>query len=197
MEYLLIFLTGVASAIVVWIAIGRLWSFAAQSPDDYAATNPDFDIRDHLNGDMQCEGVIYGPTGRVNARFVAEMRATWQGNTGIMTEDFRYDSGTTQHREWRLEVDETGQITATAPDILGEGKGQQQGAGVRLGYRIRLPEASGGHVLDTVDWMYLMENGTIMNRSQFRKFGIRVAELVATMRPANAQASNQTPMAAE
>jgi hypothetical protein len=31
--------------------------------------------------------------------------------------------------------------------------------------------------------MYLMENGTIMNRSQFTKFGITVAELVATMRP--------------
>jgi hypothetical protein len=31
--------------------------------------------------------------------------------------------------------------------------------------------------------MYLMQNGTIINRSQFRKFGIKVAELVATMRP--------------
>ena len=41
----------------------------------------------------------------------------------------------------------------------------------------------GGHVLNVVDWMYLMENGTIMNRSQFTKFGITVAELVATMRP--------------
>jgi hypothetical protein len=28
-----------------------------------------------------------------------------------------------------------------------------------------------------------MENGVVMNRSQFRKFGIKVAELVATMRP--------------
>jgi hypothetical protein len=27
-----------------------------------------------------------------------------------------------------------------------------------------------------------MENGTIMNRSQFTKFGVTVAELVATMR---------------
>ncbi|MCV6598502.1 MAG: DUF3833 domain-containing protein [Mangrovicoccus sp.] len=197
MEYLLIFLTGVASAILVWIAIGRFWSFTAQTPEDYAATGPDFDIRAHLNGPMLCEGVIYGPLGRVNARFVAEMEAKWQGDTGIMTEDFRYDSGTTQHREWQLKVDETGQISATAPDILGEGKGQQKGAGVRLGYRIRLPEASGGHVLSTVDWMYLMENGTIINRSQFRKFGIRVAELVATMRPLPAQHDAQTPLAAE
>jgi hypothetical protein len=41
-------------------------------------------------------------------------------------------------------------------------------------------------VLNTVDWMYLTPNGTIMNRSQFRKFGIKVAELVATMRPKEA-----------
>lgn len=35
----------------------------------------------------------------------------------------------------------------------------------------------------TLLWMYLSDNGTILNRSQFRKFGIRVAEMVATMRP--------------
>jgi hypothetical protein len=66
------------------------------------------------------------------------------------------------------------------------GEGKQSGSGVKLSYRIKLPESSGGHVLDAVDWMYLVENGTIMNRSQFRKFGIKVAELVATMRPVEA-----------
>ena len=51
-----------------------------------------------------------------------------------------------------------------------------------LSDRIKLDEEAGGHVLNVTDWMYLMENGTIMNRSQFTKFGITVAELVATMR---------------
>ena len=37
-------------------------------------------------------------------------------------------------------------------------------------------------MLDVVDWMYLTPNGTIINRSQFRKFGIKVAELFCTMR---------------
>ena len=41
------------------------------------------------------------------------------------------------------------------------------------------------HALDVTDWMYLMENGTIMNRSEMRKFGIKVAELIATIRPAD------------
>ena len=58
------------------------------------------------------------------------------------------------------------------------------GAMVELKYRIRLPEDAGGHVLNVTDWMYLMENGTILNRSEMRKFGIKVAELIATMRPA-------------
>jgi hypothetical protein len=57
---------------------------------------------------------------------------------------------------------------------------------VQMRYKIRLPAEAGGHVLNVVDWMYLMPNGTIMNRSQFRKFGLKVAELIATMRPAPA-----------
>ena len=103
-----------------------------------------------------------------------------------MTEEFRYDSGTTQNREWRLTLGNDGSIKAEAEDVVGMGQGVQSGPGVVLNYRIRLPKESGGHVLDTTDWMYLMENGAIINRSQFRKFGITVAELVATMRPKDA-----------
>ena len=33
--------------------------------------------------------------------------------------------------------------------------------------------------------LYTVENGTLMNRSEFRKFGIKVGALVATMRPIN------------
>lgn len=161
----------------------RLLGFQAQSPDDYAGQTPEFDIRRHLNGAMACEGVIYGPTGRVSARFVAEMHARWDGARGEMTEHFQYDSGTVQDRRWSLAVGEDGSIRAEAEDLAGTGIGRQKGNSVMLRYRIRMPKTSGGHVLDVTDWMYLMENGTIINRSEFRKFGVRVAELVATMRP--------------
>jgi hypothetical protein len=135
-----------------------------------------------LNGPLLCEGVIYGPTGRVSSRFVADMHATWDGNVGRMTEHFRYDSGATQDREWTLTLGNDGSIRADAPDLVGTGTGMQSGPGVMLNYRIKLPADAGGHELDTTDWMYLVENGSIINRSQFRKFGIKVAELVATMR---------------
>ncbi|MFN5996265.1 MAG: DUF3833 domain-containing protein [Paracoccaceae bacterium] len=183
-------LSALAGALVVFCLIAlrsRYASFQAQRPDDYAS-GPVFDLRQHLNGPLACEGVIFGPTGRVTSRFVADMEGRWDGTTGTLSEVFRYDSGSVQHRAWTLALGDGGRIIATAPDVVGQGEGRVAGSGVMLRYSIRLTPEAGGHVLNVVDWMYLMENGTIMNRSQFRKFGIKVAELVATMRPVEGRA---------
>jgi hypothetical protein len=186
METLAFILLGAALVLVAVWAQRRFLSFRAQTPADFEGMGPEFDMRQHLNGPIACEGVIYGPTGRVSSRFVADFEANWNGNVGRMTEAFRYDSGAVQNREWTLTLGNDGSIKAEAPDVVGAGTGQQTGPAVLLNYKIRLPEESGGHVLDATDWMYLVDNGTIMNRSQFRKFGITVAELVATMRPKEA-----------
>lgn len=178
-------LGGILMLGAIWVRT-RLWTFRAQTPEDYAG-GPSFDISERLRGPLLCEGVIYGPSGRVTSRFVARMDVRWRdgpgGRTGVMSEAFRYDSGRVQHREWRLELRPDGAIEAAADDLIGIGTGRQEGSAVRLDYRIRLPKEAGGHVLDVIDWMYLMENGSIMNRSQFRMLGVTVAELIATMRP--------------
>ena len=63
-------------------------TFRAQTPQDFAGLGPQLDLRKHLNGPILCEGVVYGPTGRVSSRFVADMDARWEGNVGVMTERF-------------------------------------------------------------------------------------------------------------
>ncbi|MGR3762164.1 DUF3833 domain-containing protein [Roseobacteraceae bacterium NS-SX3] len=169
---------------VLLLLIRPGFGFRAQRLSDYAGTGPAFDIRKRLTGDFISEGIIYGPRGSVVSRFVARMAGEWDGPAGTLSEDFTYANGGIQSRKWFLTMGEGGEFTATADDIIGEARGRQEGAAVRLSYRIRLPETAGGHVLDVTDWMYLMENGTILNRSEMRKFGIKVAELIATIRPA-------------
>ena len=173
---------GLVLAALALLAASRFAGFTAQRPADYSGTEPAMDIRRHLDGPIRCEGVLYGPTGRVNSRFIAQMEGRWEGSKGVLDEHFRYTSGNEQHRQWRLTMGNDGNVRAEADDIIGTGIGRQEGASLQLKYRIRLPESAGGWVLDVTDWMYLCENGTIINRSQFRKFGIKVAELVATMR---------------
>lgn len=176
-------LFGVALAGAVMWSRSRYADFLAQRPEDYRGGDL-FDLRTHLNGPILCDGVIFGPMGRVSSRFSARFDCSWQGDTGVMREHFFYDDGSDQIREWQLSLGADGRVEARADDVEGIGRGQQVGSALRLKYRYRLPASSGGHVMDVVDWMYLSPGGTIVNRSQFRKFGIKVAELVATMRPA-------------
>lgn len=176
-------LAGAAFALAACLLLARLRGFHTQTPADFAAQTPAFDMKHHLNGPILCEGVIYGPMGRVASRFVAEMHGSWDGDTGTLRETFRYDSGTVQDRCWTLHLSGN-TIRAEAPDVPTPGTGIVAGSAVQMRYPIRLRPEAGGHVLHVIDWMYLMQNGTIMNRSQFTKFGITVAELVATMRPA-------------
>jgi len=67
--YISLLVTGVVLAFLMLRLKQSLFSFAAQQPDDYQGEGAPFDIREQLNGPMVCEGVIYGPTGRVNTGF--------------------------------------------------------------------------------------------------------------------------------
>jgi hypothetical protein len=178
------FALGLGAAGIGAAAARNLLGFPGQQPRDMDGLTPALDIRTHMNGPMVCEGLIYGPMGRLSARFTAEFLGEWDGDSGRISERFRYDSGTVQDREWQLDFTAPGILTARAADLVGEGRGVQAGPALQLLYRIRMPQGAGGHVLDVTDWLYLMDNGTIMNRSQFAKFGAKVAELVASIRPA-------------
>lgn len=158
-------------------------SFAGQSPGDYAETEPNFDLRYHLCGPMKSEGIIYGPTGKVVSQFVADMEGIWDGNSGELHENFRFATGNLDHRIWKIELDGAGGYSASADDVVGLAKGKITGMAAQSLYKIRLGPEAGSHVVSANDWMYLSENGVILNRSQFRKFGIKVGELFATIRP--------------
>ena len=62
-------------AVATAVVKSRYVSFWAQKPEDYPADGPQFDIRQKLNGPIVCEGVIFGPLGRVSSRFVADFEA--------------------------------------------------------------------------------------------------------------------------
>ena len=180
MKTLSVFLLLILAAIA---AKNLFLSFRGQTPEDYAASTPTFSLKQHLSGRLLSEGLIYGPNGKMTNSFVAEMVGEWDGDTGTLSESFTYSNGKQQNRKWFLKLGPDNTFTATADDIVGEAKGTISGSTVMMRYKIVLPEEAGGHTLTATDWLYLTENGVIMNKSEMRKFGLKVAELIATMRP--------------
>ena len=169
--------------LVAIVAKTYLFSFRFQSPQDYAGTGPQFDLKTHLSGEILSEGLIFGPNGKMTNSFVAEMFGEWDGDTGTLSEHFTYSNGKVQDRKWFLTLGPDNTFTATADDIPGKATGVVSGSTIMMRYQIVLPEDAGGHQLSVTDWLYLTRDGVIMNRSEMRKFGIKVAELIATMRP--------------
>mgnify|MGYP003626166326 CR=1 FL=1 len=183
MEAWIFLALGIVLTTAVIVLRRRYAEFPGQTPQDYNEGFPAFDLQRHLNGEMICEGVIFGPLGRVTSSFVAAVDIKWEGPVGVMSERFRYNDGTIQDREWVITLGENDHFSTTAADVPGGGKGELAGSAAVMRYKIQLPPESGSHLLNTVDWMYLTPDGTIINRSQFRKYGVKVAELVASIRP--------------
>lgn len=183
MEALFFAMIGVVVTVTAVLLRRRFTAFYGQTSQHYEDGSPSFDLRQHLTGDMVCDGVIFGPLGRVTSTFVADFRITWEGDVAVMDEHFRYSDGSIQQRQWTIKLGENNTFQTIAADVVRGGHGKLAGPTAVMRYAIQLPEEAGGHTLSTIDWMYLTQNGVIVNRSQFRKFGIKVAELVATIRP--------------
>lgn len=178
-----VYLSVIFGVLLVFAVIrSRFMGFRGQRPGEYAGLGPELDLSLHLGGSNVCEGVIFGPTGRMTSRFRASMTGRWTGQEGTLEVDFQYDGGGTQKRVWHISVTGYDRVVARADDVQGEGHGRVVGPTAQLSYTIVLPDDAGGYVLSVTDWMYLTEAGTILNRSQFRKGGLLVAELMATIR---------------
>ena len=119
--------------------------------------------------------------GRVTQRFDVIMDGAWEGNIGTLKEQFRYYDGETQERVWTIKKIADSRYEGTADDILDKANGVIEGSAMRWAYKMDLPVGDTTYRLTFDDWMFLMNDGVLINRSYLKKFGITVAELTLFM----------------
>lgn len=150
---------------------------------DYADNKPTMDIREYFNGAVEAWGVVYSLSGKADLHFYATMEGSWNGNSGTLKEHFTYSDGRIDERTWKLTMIDDHNFTATAGDIIGTAKGSQHGNAVNMRYVLDAKRSSGGTIkLSMDDWMWRVDEKTIINRIKMKKFGLSVGELVVTMR---------------
>ena len=144
---------------------------------DYAAEQPALDLARYFNGTLDAYGVFTDRSGRVVRRFTVVMVCTWNGNEGVLDEDFTYSDGTRQRRVWRLVRQADGRYLGRADDVVGEATGQVAGNAFRWGYTLRLPVDGRTYDVQFDDWMYLMDERVMLNKAAMSKFGIFLGEV--------------------
>ncbi|SUI76281.1 DUF3833 domain-containing protein [Shewanella morhuae] len=159
------------------LMIGWLSSCSSVEVTDYKDTTPTLVLESFFNGPLKASGVVHDFSGKVIRKFNVTMEANWQGNEGVINEWFVYDDGETQTRVWKIKALGNGQYTGTAGDILGTALGQSSGSALRWKYDMLLPVDGDEYQVHFDDWMFLVNDNTIINQSDIIKFGITVAQV--------------------
>ena len=153
---------------------------ASTSVDHYRAEQPALDLKTYLNGTLDAWGMFQGRSGEVKKRFHVVIDAKWNGDTGVLDENFKWSDGTASRRVWTLKKQADGSFRGTADDVVGEAIGEVAGNALRWRYVLALPVDGKTYNVDFDDWMFLMDDKVMMNRSYMTKWGINLGEVTLT-----------------
>jgi hypothetical protein len=148
---------------------------------NYRAERPPLDLAQYFNGTVDGWGMVQDRSGQVLRRFTVRIDAKWDGNRGTLDEHFEFSDGEKQNRVWTL-VKDGDRYTGTAADVVGTGQGIQQGNAFNMRYVLRVPWSGRTIDLDMDDWMWRIDDQTVLNRATMTKFGFRVGEVTLSFR---------------
>jgi len=148
---------------------------------DYADNKPELVLEEFFQGHLTAHGVLKNRGGTVTRYFNATIDASWEDGVGTLVERFEFDDGEIEYRTWVLEPDGDGRYRGTAGDVVGVGDARVAGNALRLDYRLEIDYRGRELELNVEDWMWLVDENTILNESTLRKWGFRVGTIQLTI----------------
>ena len=158
-------------------AAALLGGCAGVDVNSYKSERPELRLEEYFNGRLDAWGMFQQRDGKVVKRFKVIVDASWEGDRGILDERFTYSDGTTQQRIWRIEKSGAESYTGTADDVIGVASGKVAGNSLHWIHTLKLPVDDKVYEVEFDDWMFLQQDGVMINRSVMKKFGIRLGEV--------------------
>lgn len=145
--------------------------------EDYAGVEPQLKLEDFFKGELVAYGMVQDYRNMVNQRFKVDMIGSWEGNEGVLDETFYYADGSTSKRIWYITKTAEGRYVGRADDVIGSADGRVVGNTLNWVYDLQIELDGEPFVITLDDWLYLIDENNMMNRTEMRKFGITVGEI--------------------
>jgi hypothetical protein len=141
-------------------------------------SGPAFDPIAFFDGHTHSWGVIESRSGSPTERIVTDSHGEKDGTERLrMVQHLSFQDGTTQQRDWTLWRSGPDRFDATANDMVGSAKGEADGNVFH--WQWVLARSPGNALMNVTmnQWMYRLEDGSVMIRTTVSKLGIIVAEI--------------------
>lgn len=145
--------------------------------EDYQNERPVLKLEEFFNGELVAYGMVQDYSGKVIQRFKADLQGTWDGNNGVLDEQFYYADGTTDERSWRITKTGENSYEGRAADVADVAMGTTAGNVLNWSYTLIIERDGEPFEVKLDDWLYLVNDNNMINRTQMYKFGIKVGEI--------------------
>ena len=147
----------------------------------YKEQKPKVDLKNYLNGHIKGTGLIQNWRGNVTERFTFNAQASWKGDIGTLDEHMVYANGRKDHRIWTIKKITDSHYIGTTPEVVGEADIRLSGNAMNWTYTMDVKVDGSTYRLNFDDWMFLTNDGALININKFKKFGITVGSLTLFM----------------
>jgi len=147
----------------------------------YKNETPKINLNEFFNGKLLAHGIVQDRSGKVINRFKVDIVASWKDDIATLDEKFVYSDGSRSSRIWKLKKIGSNQFEGTAGDVEGIADGETAGNAFYFVYDLNLPVDDSTYVINFEDWMFLMDENTLLSRSYMSKWGFDVGEVTLVM----------------
>lgn len=146
-------------------------------PEAFANTAPAFDPVTFWTGHTSSWGVIENLAGAPTEIITTRTDGTPEGEGGLHMIQHVSSGGKDSVREWHVRRLGNGRFEARANDMAGSATGSASGRTLHWAWVLEAKPGNGLYNVVMEQWMYLADNGTLLNRTIVTKLGIRLAEI--------------------
>jgi len=170
--------------IAVLLAVSLLGCSSPLPVSSVGAAGPAFDPIRFFTGHVRSWGVLEDRSGQPTSIVQTDCTGQTDGPDGLrMTQRLTVGQDAPVTREWRMRRVLPGRFEATANDMVGTAAGEASGRAFHWQWTLAL---SPGNALKNVtmeQWWYLLDDGSMLNRTTVSKLGYIAAEVTEHFAP--------------
>ncbi|BBP00900.1 DUF3833 domain-containing protein [Sulfuriferula nivalis] len=164
----------------LWLtgSLAMLLSSCSSAPiQSYQDEKPVLDVSQYFMGTIDGYGMFQDRSGKVVKRFHVVINAHWDNNIGTLDEHFTWSDNTTSQRIWTITKFDAHHYQGTAADVVDAAQGTAYGNALQWRYVLQLPVDGKVYNVNIDDWMYQIDESSLMNRSKMSKFGFHLGDI--------------------
>lgn len=144
----------------------------------FADTRPALDPVLFFTGSIQSWGVLEDRSGQPTEVVTTDGQGTPEGSDGVhFVQRLHKGRDPVTVRDWHMRRTGPGRFEATANDIVGTAQGEAAGRAFHWRWYVALEPGNPIKNVTMDQWWYLLDDGSLLNRTTVRKLGIILAEV--------------------